>query len=141
MLYALSRDKQLRFGDALLSYRASVGKSFDLYLFNLLQFVRIAEYSKKDKERKQAKLLPTEEDKRFTAKLGENELIKTITENEGFNRLINNRKLSGRIDKDNCRSIYSEFAKTEEYQAYLSQPASTQDDHRQILLALYKHCL
>lgn len=140
MLYALSRDKQLRFGDILISYRESIQKSFDLYLYNLLQLVRVAEYSKQDAQRKMAKLLPTEQDKLFTAKLGENDLIKTITENEGYQQLIKRRKLTGRIDKDRTRLIYVEFAKSKEYKDYINQNNTEKADHKRLLLALFKHC-
>lgn len=140
MLYALSRDKQRRYGDMLLSYRRSIEKSFDLYLFNLLQFIKVAEYSKQDAQRKTAKLLPSEQDKLFTAKLGENELIRTLSENEGFQKLLKSRKLNGRIDKDNSRQIYIEFAKTSEYKEYIRQRNNTIDDHKRLLLSLYKHC-
>lgn len=140
MLYAGSRDKELHFGGILVNYRNSIQKSFDLYLFNLLQLVRIAEYSKQDAQRKSAKLLPTEQDKLFTAKLGENSLIRTISENEGFQKLAKSRKLPGRLDKDNTRLIYTEFAKTEEYKAYIKKADCSDEDHKAILLALFKHC-
>lgn len=140
MLYALSRDKQLRYGDLLLHYRESIQKSFDLYLYNLLHLVRIAEYSKQDAQRKMAKLLPTEQDKRFTAKLGENELIRTISENDGFQDLVKTRKLANRIDKDKTRLIYIEFAKTAEYKDYINQQKTANEDHKRLLLSLFKHC-
>ena len=140
MLYSMNRDKQLKAEKALLMYKESIRKSFDLYLFNLLHFIRIAEYAKKDADRKHSKLLPSAEDKLFVAKLGDNLLIRSILEEEGFQRLIKARNLNDRIDPDNSRLIYMEFAKTKEYIEYLKQPDSQLADHKNILLSLFKHC-
>ena len=82
MLYSMNRDEKLNLESALKQYRQSINRSFELYLFNLYVFSRIAAYAEKDAERKMAKLLPSEEDKRFTAKLYENELTQSIFKNE-----------------------------------------------------------
>lgn len=140
MLYSMNRDKKLDFSHALLQYREGIKTSFELYLFNLLQFIRIAEYSKQDAAKKLAKLLPSEEDKRFTAKLAENDLLQSLTQNEGLNRLFRNHKLTDKLDKDTTRRIYAEFAKSDAYKAYIKQSNDEFKDHEKILLALYKHC-
>lgn len=122
-------------------YTANVDRSFELYLFNLLMLTRIASFSKQDRARKRAKLLPSEEDLAFEAKLGENPLVDSLVNNQELSRLYKKYKLEGRIDKDMVRRFYSDFAKTEEYQAFLQQNESSEDDYRDILLALYKHCI
>ncbi len=139
MLYSMSRDSELGLNELVNRYRSSISKSFELYLFSLLSLIRIAGYAKQDAAKKMAKLLPSEEDKQFTAKLGENDLIRSLLENEGLQRLFKVHKLTHRVDHDNVRLFYSDFAKTDEYREYIMQEESSYEDHREILLALYKH--
>ncbi len=140
MLYSQSRDKSLQYNELLKRYRQKINASYQLYLFNLLQLTRIAEYSKEDKARKTAKLLPSDEDRRFTAKLAENPLIRSLTHNEGLKTLFHHYQLPEMINEDDIRLLYLEFAKTEEYRAYLSNPKASDEDHREALLDLYKLC-
>ncbi|MEZ4993461.1 MAG: transcription antitermination factor NusB [Saprospiraceae bacterium] len=141
VLYSMSRDEKLDLNGVLRRYTANVDKSFELYLFNLLLLTRIANFSKQDRARKRSKLLPSEEDLSFEAKLGENPLVESLVNNAELSRLYKKYKLEGRVDKDMVRRFYADFAKTEEYQAFLQQKESSQEDFRDVLLALYKHCI
>lgn len=140
VLYAMNRDPKLKLNEALEAYRKSVMQSFELYLFNLLQFVRVAQFATEDARRKSSKLLPSEEDKRFTDKLARNPIINTIIGSSGFQTLIRHYQLENRVEKDTIRNIYQEFAKQEEYKLYIAKSDSSVDDHRAILLSLYKFC-
>ncbi|MCB9290459.1 MAG: transcription antitermination factor NusB [Lewinellaceae bacterium] len=141
MLYSMSRDSKLGLNDVINRYRSSVHKSFELYLFSLLSLMRISGYARQDAAKKMAKLLPTEEDKQFTAKLVDNSLMKSLSENEGLQRLFKKFKLPPRFDTDNVRLFYTEFAKTDEYRDYIMQNDDNPESHREILLSLYKHLL
>ncbi len=141
MLYAMNRDKKLKVGDALLRYKESVGHSYDIYLFNLLLFIRIAGYSKKVASIKGSKLLPTEEDKRFTAKLGENDLIRSLSENLKLHAAFRNKDLLKLIDEDDVRHLYTDFSKTEEYKDYIQDSSNGLRTHKSILLSLFKFCV
>ncbi len=138
VLYAMSRDKEMTGKDALQMYRANIRQSFELYLLNLLQLIHVAEYSSLDFTVKTAKLRPTDEDKAFRPKLGQNDLIASLKENKGLHSMLATHKTHGRINEDNTRYLYNEFAKTDAYKSYLEQKESKQDDHRQILIDLYK---
>jgi len=141
LLYTQSRDVSLSPKDLLKSYELAIHQSYELYLFNLLQLMNVAQYAVKDATRRTAKLLPTDADKQFTAKLYENDITQTLVENEGLKAAIKKNKLEGRIDEDNYRSFYSEYAKTDEYKAYLDKSDTTYQDHIKILLSLYKSCI
>ncbi|MCB0581419.1 MAG: transcription antitermination factor NusB [Phaeodactylibacter sp.] len=141
MLYSMSRDSELGVNDVVNRYRASIQKSFELYLFCLLSLIRITGYAKQDAAKKMAKLLPTEEDKQFTAKLGDNALMKSLVINEGLQQLFRKYKLNPRFDTDQVRFFYTDFAKTDEYRDYVMQDSDDPESHREILLALYKHLL
>jgi transcription antitermination protein NusB len=139
MLYALGRDKDLKIDDALRHYREQVSQSFELYLFNLLYFLRVAEFSLQDAATRRAKLRPSEEDKRFNSKLADNPLLSSLRKNEAFHKLVVHYKLQDSIDADHVRGFYTEFAKKEEYQAYLLSDREDNESHLEILLALYKY--
>ncbi len=141
ILYAAGRDQKLELPGALESYRISVRKSFELYLFNLYSFAQVAGYALRDLAIKEAKLLPTKEDQNFTAKLATNDPIRSVLKNEGFLRLTKKHGFENLIDEDTLRLVYTDFAKTEDYKAYLEQKDNSQEDHKKILLTLYRHCV
>lgn len=138
VLYAMSRDKELTYSQARLLYNTSIRHSFELYLFNLLQLLRVAEYAKTDHLSKTAKLRPTDEDKAFRPKLCDNDMVKSIQENKGFTGLLKTHKILEKISEDDTRFLYNEFAKTEEYAAYLKSTDDKPETHRQALLDIYK---
>lgn len=136
-LYNLSRDKDLSYNEALKRYRKSVESTYDLYLFNVLLLAKIAAYAKIDASKIADKLVPTDKDKSFRPKFGDNDLIDSVLKSDGFLRIIKMRLVENRIDKDQVRRFYKEFAKTEDYQTYLTAP-DNDDDTRELLLKLYK---
>ncbi len=138
MLYTMSRDKELKLDDVLTHYRKNIQDSFELYLFNILQLVKVTEYSKVDATTRASKHLPTEEDKNFTTKIFDNELIQSIATNEGFLELIKDYKISDKIDEGTVRGYYLDFSKTDEYKEYLLQKEDTLQHHKDILLLLFR---
>lgn len=137
-LYSHSRDEQLSFDDVMARYRRSVSRAYALYLLNLWQIVRVANYARKDASIKQAKFRPSEEDLHFTSKLCDNPILSSISQNESFLKEIKYHKLEHRIDVDSARRLYMDFAKEEAYKKYLSQSESSDQDHIDVLLQLYK---
>lgn len=135
----MSRDKELNIRHAMLLYNNSIRQSFEMYLYNLLQLIRVAEYSKVDYNSKKAKHIPTEEDKAFRPKLGDNPMVKSLDENRGFRSLIATHKISEKINEDDTRYLYFEFAKTDEYVQFLASKNNTEEDYRQAMLNLYRH--
>lgn len=141
ILYSMNRDKKLKANDALARYHQSVSRSYELYLFSLWQLLKIAEFAQKDEERRKAKLLPTEFDKMFTAKLWTNPLVQSIHSNRAFTALVKKHQLDTRIDNDSTRLVYIDFSKSDTYKKYLAKRKTSLHDHKTILLDLYKHCL
>ncbi len=140
VLYAMSRDEKLTYSAALQRYQQGIRRSFDLYLFHLLAFMKITEYAQKAAKKKMAKLRPTEEDRNFTPKLFDNPLTQSIFQNAGFQAEIKRNKINEKLNDDSVRSLYIEFAKSDAYKDYLKENNSEANGHRQILLALYKFC-
>ncbi len=138
MLYSLGRDKSLKFDEAMLRYRDKVNKSFELYLFNLLYLIRVAQFSIQDADSRRTKLRPSEDDKKFEAKLAHNPLMESLSRNEGLYRLFKQYKTETFLDEDHIRSFYNELSKKEEYNQYVYNDATTNKDHEEMLLLLYR---
>jgi N utilization substance protein B len=141
VLYAVNRDPELKYPKALLLYNQNISGAFDQYLLNLLQLVRAAQYAQKVYDKKASKLRPTKEDMEFTPVLSSNPLITSLIEHKGLQTLLKIHHIHERINEDNSRLLYNQFAKTDFYKAYLSNPANTLTEHRQTMLEFYKTCL
>jgi len=137
ILYAMSTDKELDYNQGMARYRASIGNSYELYLLNVFILVEICRYAKNDAKKRKAKHLPNQEDKIFTPKLFNNDLVQAIEQNGDFKDLLIKHKLLRVINEDQIRSMYYEFAKGENYKAFLIGKSSS-EDFKTILLELYK---
>ena len=127
-------------GDAnVRAYHEQIHHSFALYLFNLLQLKEVAKYSLEDQKSRKAKHLPSDEDKQFSPKLYHNDLIQSILDNSGFNKCLKEFDLNSFLTEDNTRLLYVDLLKTPEYKTYLQTGQSTKEDHRKLLLFLYKY--
>ncbi len=137
-LYMMGRDQELEFDDVVSFYRTALEKSQELYLFNLLNLIKTTEFSTEDTERKQAKYLPSEEDKKFSNKLYTNPCIQALVQEDDLQDLLSEKQLPALIDEDTIRKYYKSFAKSRKYKQYVYN-GSKVDEDREILLALYKH--
>ncbi|MBX2929233.1 MAG: transcription antitermination factor NusB [Saprospiraceae bacterium] len=141
VLYAQSRDEKLGPDEVMKAYRTSVRNSFELYLFTLVYLLRIAEYAATDYTRRKAKHLPTDEDRAFSPRLAENEVVQSLSNHAELQRTLRAYKLDKVTEDDKVRQLYQELAKTDEYKAYLELPDPTKEDHINILVHLFKVCL
>jgi len=132
MLYTMSQ--------VLNHYRKSIHKSFDLYLYSVLQLTEVAKYSHKDADKRASKHLPSAEDKAFVPKIYDNELMQSIVNNKCFWDLVKSRKVNELMDDDANLKYYVDFAKSDEYKAYLSQTDDVDQNHKDIFLQLYRFC-
>ncbi|MDZ7878230.1 MAG: transcription antitermination factor NusB [Saprospiraceae bacterium] len=138
LLYAKNRDAQLSLSDILRRYEQYGKRSIELYLFNLQHVVEVARYAVRDDIQRKAKYLPTEKDRRFTAKLYENEVLQGFLAHGTYEKALKKFQMSGRTDDDTISNFYRKFLETEVYQAYLATDDSSQETHRNIIVALYK---
>jgi N utilization substance protein B len=140
VLYAKNREQETTTNvkAAVQYYRRMVDDSYKLYLLNLLAFMRVAEYARQDKIRKDGKLRPTEADQKFSAKLANNEAIQSLAKNFALTNAHGRYHLGQHLDADLIRKLYIGFSKTEEYTLYLKEPESNTAHHRELLLELYR---
>ena len=140
VLYALSRkateDATARAASQY--YQQLVNDSFKLYLFNLLAFVRVAEYARQDKIRRDGKLRPSEADRAFSAKLADNPLLQSLMKNYDLTNAHSKYKLGQMLDADLIRNLYIDFSKEEAYQKYIYEQGDSTEEHIAIYLELYR---
>lgn len=138
--YAKRMDAVLTFKEMEKRFATNVEESYQLYMFSAWQLLKTAEFAKADQEKRNVKYLPTDEDKAFSPKLIENPLIESIRNCASFHKYAKDKVLTARVDNDKSRLFYNDFAKTDTYKDYISTPSS-EEEHRKILLSLYKFCL
>jgi transcription antitermination protein NusB len=138
LLYAKSRDAQLSLSDVLRRYENYGKRSIELYLFNLQHVIEVARYAVRDDIQRKAKYLPSDEDRRFTAKLFENEVMQGFLAHGTYEKAVKKFQMSGRTDDDTISNFYRKFLETDAYKAYLATDDSSEETHRNIILALYK---
>lgn len=138
LLYAKSRDSELNLSTLLQRYQNYGKRTFELYLFNLHQLFEVARYAIKDEISRRAKLLPSDNDKRFSPKLYRNELLNAFFEDGRYEKAIKKYMITGRIEEDATRLFYQKFLETDAYKAFLGADSHSEDSYKQILLDLYK---
>lgn len=137
LLFNLGRDKDLTQKDVLKRYSQSVEDAYELYLLNFYALLRIVKWAVKDEEKRHGKHLPSDYDKKFTAKLYTNEAVQSAVKNEVLQKKFEQLSFPMMIDEDMTERIYKEFAKSDAYKEYITDDNS---DQTEILLELYRFC-
>ncbi len=133
----MGRDPEVSAEEAVESYRQSLESSQKLYLFNLYSLIRTAQFAVEDTERKKAKYLPSEEDKKFSAKLYENEVFQSLAKQKALQELFEEMALDSLLEEDIARKYYKTFAKTQEYKDYVYKGEGI-PAHREAVLSMYR---
>jgi len=139
LLFAVNRDQELTPEVAKERFWKSIDDTFNLYLLNLAVLLNITRTAQKDLENRKKKHLPNDLDKIFKDKIFSNELIQNLDKNSEFKKALGPLEIEQLIQSDYYDSMYNEFAKTQAYIDYVTKESSD-DDHLQILLELYRFC-
>lgn len=138
LLYMLNRDEQIAFTDLVKDYNDGIWKTYELYIFQLHLLLKVAQYAEKDAATRGAKLLPGDDDKAFTPRLYDNECTQSLANHVVFLNIAAKYKVNEGLDEDHIRTLYQAFADTDEYKQYLALPEPVLDDHKKILVELYR---
>ena len=138
VLYAAQRQENGDVKYAVSQFRGMVRKTFQLYLQNLLLVQRICEYARQDEATRRVKFRPTEEDRTFTARLANNRLVRSLSDNKELSRAYEKYRINALVDADQIQRLYREFLATEEYQVYRLSDQEDEKAVTQVLLKLYK---
>ncbi len=141
VLYSMNRNEQITLDSAKKLYHQYIDKTYDLYLFSLLNIYKLAGLSLKELDHRQSKHIKSDEDENFKPKLWENELIQTLHNDLALQKEWKQRGHFGKIDLDYLKNIYKDFAKSDAYVDYMSNPDASVADHKEIFKALFKRCI
>ena len=134
----MDRDEALTQKDLEKKYKESIDESFQLLLFVTFLITLITEKAIQDHTKRGTKHLPSDFDKAFSAKLHNNAIIKSLTENKELQARI---KKSGfqKLDlSDFAEKMYKGFSKTKPYEEYILA-AETDERDLEILLELFRY--
>ena len=136
-LYSYYTTEGLKKDEVLAGYDETIRNSYILLNYQLYLLAKIAEHSQDDLIKRKAKLLPSEFDKAFTAKLYNNPLTQTIAKNKDLIRSWEKNQFDERTPEDFARKLYKTLSLTPEYATYVSSENGKEED-QQILLFLFK---
>jgi len=139
VLYSLNRDAEFEIKGAKKRYWDSIEETFQLFLFNLYNLIQITAEAKTDAKKRKSKHLPSDQDKTFTPKLYNNDLIQSLVVNKKLSDKFKQLGFHEKVNRDYSKKIYQQFLEGEAYNEYLGK-ATTNEDHLEILLELYRHC-
>ncbi|MGB4968659.1 MAG: transcription antitermination factor NusB [Saprospiraceae bacterium] len=138
-LYSIAQDRELTFKEAKQAYFNTIHDSFRLYLLNLYCIMKVCSAAAEDFKIRSAKHIKSADDKHFTDKIYSNHLVTSLVSNKKLQDKFKEEKCVDGLEEDLFRRIYKEFCKEESYQKYLTSE-STDEDHVEILLELYRFC-
>lgn len=138
LLYMMNRDQDLKSQDIKKLYWDSIDKSFELLLFNLYLFINITKYSLDDFDKRKNKYLPTDQDKNFSPKLYQNELIQYLDNNRKLKLAFRKYNFENKVDFDLLKKLYYDYAKEEGYLKFLEED-SDYESNVEVLLDLYRY--
>lgn len=137
LLYMMNRDEDLKSQDIKKLYWDSIDKSFELLLFNLYLFINVTKYSLDDFDKRKNKYLPTVQDKAFSPKLYQNELVQYLDNNRKLKLAFRKYNFEAKVDFDLLKKIYYDYTKEPGYLKFLSE-TSDYDSYVEVLLDLYR---
>lgn len=134
VLYSLEHSNTATPEQAIRMLEKSIEKSYSLLIFNLALIVRIADYIKKESDIKSSKLLPTEEDLRFSTRLAENPFVKALRADQMIGK-----KLSLTMTEEDTalvKELFKKLSEEKEYRDYCSESAGGSGD-KEIISFIY----
>jgi transcription antitermination protein NusB len=142
VLYALnSTHSEPTASQGVKMYRDMVDRSYQLYLFNLLLLLRVAEYARQDEARRKSKLRPSDEDRNFRAILADNASVQSLAKNHQLGKYFNRYQFARYVDVDLVRQLYSDFSQEEAYDVFLRKGKTEVEPVKEVLLELYRFLL
>jgi len=137
LLYSLDRDPGVSHEEILNRYDKAVDLAYESLLFNLYLIMEITHHAVVDRDTRQGKLRPDQDDLNWNAKLFENNLIQNLFQNKILRKYFDDRSFGTRLDHDLLLKMYNTFTKSPEYRKYIFGDI---DDagHREFLLSIYR---
>ena len=137
LLYSLDRDPGVSQKELLTRYDKAVDLAFESLMFNLFLMMEIAHHAVVDRDTRQGKLRPDQDDLKWNAKLFDNPLIQVLYQNKLLRKYFDDRSFGSRLDQDLLLKMYNTFARSPEYKKYVLGETD-EAAHREFLLEIYR---
>lgn len=141
VIYGCEQTENFAFESAKIQLLQNTNKTHNLYLYVLLILRETAGYVKQDKERRNRKYLPTEEDLNLNLQLYNNPLIQKLYTDTTFTEMVKREKLLPRINPDVVKQLYREFVKDKTFLKYNELQNPTLANHTSVLKTLFTEYL
>ncbi len=115
----------------------SVNNTYRLYLLIMYFLQKVASYSLKDYDIKSKKFVPTDNDKKATLKLYENPIVKSLRDNDVFQKTLKKEAIPQLLDDDLVRKLFKLFTENEYYETYRTDDNPPKKEHQYALVKLY----
>ena len=117
----------------------SLNKTFDLYLYLLLFLIEVYRFAEDRIELARQKKIPTYEDLHPNTKFIDNKIIQAIYNNDDFNKLIAEKKISWVQHPELIKTFYKHLINTQLYEKYMASKDSTIEEDLALVNNLYKN--
>jgi len=109
--------------------KQSINAVYNIVLYNLLLFSKIAQNVLNEEIIRSKKHLPTDEDKNFSTKLNSNIVTVAIAGNKSFNETVKQRHLDAFDNEELVRSVFRLLHEQNEYKLYsITETADIEND-------------
>ena len=137
ILYAYSKKGEVSSLNAEKELFHSIEKYYDLYLMLLALPVELAEIERAKINQRRTKRFATPEDLNPNLNFQDNLVIEKIKNSEHLNRLLEMRKLNWKVYTDFTKLLYSDFIKSEVYQAIMEAEGNDFQQDQEFMQRFY----
>src|SRR5690606_3561679 len=116
----------------------SVQASYNIVLFNLYLFAKVARYTLNEETKRKSKHLPTAEDLNFSTKLSDNLFTHSIEKNELFKDALKERKLNNADVDELVKALFRILFEHQDYKIYTITEGHQFENDKHIIKTLYR---
>ena len=138
LLYARRLDEALTPERTLRAYRSMIDQSYATLLFDLYTFVRVLAEARGERERKQARLRPSEADLAFREHAVDNPRIAALQRSPELLAVAKDRDFDALLDDERLRGFYEVARGVEGYDEFATAPEPSDKQTLQVLLRMHK---
>lgn len=141
-IYALSKSQSQNLDTEIKFLQKSIGNSYHLYLLLMSLLKELHKTALKQIELSKTKYLKTEADKNPNRKFIDNQLLKTIAQNQLLDQAIDDVKMNRwDLDSEYITIIFGKIIESDIYQSYMNNPKSDFKTDQYFLTQIFKECI
>lgn len=117
--------------------RSYLDQTAELFAFTVYFLTEITRYAETDAKQRASKHLPSYEDLHVNIKMAGNTLLWKILETPSFQKVVNQKNLSHKINQDLIRKIYLNLVDTEIYKSYILEENRDKKSEKDLLSFIF----